>query len=178
MGNKFAPLQITLHWLVFILIVAAYCAMELRGLAPTGWRPWFNITHITCGLSVLVLMIARLALRLKYRTPEIVPRLSPMMTGLAHLGHTALYLLFIALPLLGFFIQYYRGREWGVFGVAMPFASVADEDLRETLTSWHELLANAGYFVIGLHALAALLHHYYWRDNTLLRMMPGKRGRE
>ncbi|NBY94370.1 cytochrome b561, partial [Escherichia coli] len=35
--------------------------------------------------------------------------------------------------------------------------------------------ANAGYFVIGLHALAALLHHYWWKDNTLLRMMPRKR---
>ncbi|EIM5890206.1 cytochrome b561, partial [Salmonella enterica subsp. enterica serovar Rissen] len=31
------------------------------------------------------------------------------------------------------------------------------------------------YFVIGLHAIAALMHHYFWKDNTLLRMMPRKR---
>ncbi|EHH2174219.1 cytochrome b561, partial [Salmonella enterica] len=33
-----------------------------------------------------------------------------------------------------------------------------------------------GYFVIGLHAIAALMHHYFWKDNTLLRMMPRKRN--
>ncbi|HAT1674454.1 TPA: cytochrome b, partial [Raoultella planticola] len=38
----------------------------------------------------------------------------------------------------------------------------------------HEFLANTGYFIVGLHAAAALMHHYIWRDNTLLRMMPGK----
>ena len=30
--------------------------------------------------------------------------------------------------------------------------------------------------LIGLHALAGLAHHYVLRDNTALRMMPGKRG--
>jgi cytochrome b561 len=29
-----------------------------------------------------------------------------------------------------------------------------------------------GYWLIGLHALAGIAHHYYYRDNTLLRMMP------
>jgi cytochrome b561 len=28
---------------------------------------------------------------------------------------------------------------------------------------------------VGLHALAALMHHYLWKDNTLLRMMPRRR---
>ncbi|MDI5303856.1 glutathione S-transferase C-terminal domain-containing protein, partial [Salmonella enterica subsp. enterica serovar Anatum] len=42
--------------------------------------------------------------------------------------------------------------------------------------SWHVTLANLGYFVIGLHAIAALMHHYFWKDNTLLRMMPRKRA--
>ena len=37
------------------------------------------------------------------------------------------------------------------------------------------MVGQCRYFVIGLHALAALLHHYWWKDNTLLRMMPRKR---
>ena len=49
-------------------------------------------------------------------------------------------------------------------------------DLVDMLKEWHVTLANLGYFVIGLHALAALMHHYYWKDNTLLRMMPKKRS--
>jgi cytochrome b561 len=29
-----------------------------------------------------------------------------------------------------------------------------------------------GYFLIGIHAAAALAHHYIQRDNTLVRMLP------
>jgi cytochrome b561 len=29
-----------------------------------------------------------------------------------------------------------------------------------------------GYWLIGLHAAAALFHHYIVRDNTLRRMLP------
>jgi cytochrome b561 len=32
-----------------------------------------------------------------------------------------------------------------------------------------------GYYLIGLHALAALFHHYVVRDNTLARMLPRRR---
>ncbi len=33
-----------------------------------------------------------------------------MMTGFAHLGHLAIYLLFIALPLIGMVMMYWRGN--------------------------------------------------------------------
>ncbi|MBX4303543.1 cytochrome b/b6 domain-containing protein, partial [Mycobacterium tuberculosis] len=61
------------------------------------------------------------------------------------------------------------------FGLTMPYAPQSDFERVDTLKAIHEWLANAGDFVIGLHALAALLHHYWWKDNTLLRMMPRKR---
>ncbi|MDI9769567.1 cytochrome b561, partial [Pantoea dispersa] len=31
-------------------------------------------------------------------------------------------------------------------------------------------------WLIGLHAAAALVHHYLIKDNTLLRMMPSRRN--
>ena len=93
----------------------------------------------------------------------------------AHLGHLAIYLLFIALPLIGMVMMYWRGNPWYAFGLTMPYAPQSDFERVDTLKAIHEWLANAGYFVIGLHALAALLHHYWWKDNTLLRMMPRKR---
>ncbi|WP_370300565.1 cytochrome b/b6 domain-containing protein, partial [Rheinheimera baltica] len=34
-----------------------------------------------------------------------------------------------------------------------------------------------GYVLIGVHAVAALFHHYILRDTTLSRMLPGKRRR-
>ncbi|XTZ40356.1 cytochrome b561 [Salmonella enterica] len=174
MRSNYSGLQIAIHWLVFLLVVTAYCAMELRGLAPRSFRPWFNIVHVSCGISILVLMVLRLLVRLKKPAPPIVPKPSSAMTGLAHLGHMVIYLLFIALPIIGLVMMYNRGGPWIAFGITMPHANEANFDLVDTLKEYHVLLANLGYYVIGLHALAALMHHYYFKDNTLRRMLPGK----
>ena len=52
----------------------------------------------------------------------------------------------------------------------------------DTLTSnlppeIHEWLGVAGYWLIGLHAAAAVLHHYVLRDDTLRRMLPARQAR-
>ena len=175
MRNNYSGLQIAIHWLVFLLIIVTYCAMEFRGFAPRDWRPYFNIVHVSCGITILVLMVARLLIRLKSPTPPIVPKPSPVLTALAHLGHLVIYLLFIALPILGLLMMYNRGGNWIAFGLSMPHAAEANFDLVDMLKEYHETLAMFGYYVIALHALAALAHHYFFKDNTLLRMMPKKR---
>ncbi|KFC10328.1 cytochrome b561 [Trabulsiella guamensis ATCC 49490] len=176
MRDKYSGLQIGLHWVVFLLVIVTYCAMELRGFFPREYRPAFNMVHVSGGISILVLTVARLLIRLKRPAPPIVPKPKPMMTGLAHLGHLVIYLLFLVLPVIGFVMMYNRGNPWIAFGISMPHAAASNFDLADTLKEYHEFLANLGYWVIGLHAVAALAHHYYWRDNTLLRMMPRKRS--
>ena len=176
MRDKYSGLQIGIHWLVFLLVVVAYAAMELRGFFPRSERPLINMVHVSCGITIFVLMVARLLVRLKYPAPPIVPKPKPMMTGMAHLGHLVIYLLFIVLPIIGLVMMYNRGNPWIAFGIVMPHAPEANFDLVDMLKSWHVTLANLGYFVIALHAGAALMHHYFWKDNTLLRMMPRKRS--
>lgn len=39
MGNKYSGLQIGIHWLVFLLVIVAYSAMEFRGFLPRSYRP-------------------------------------------------------------------------------------------------------------------------------------------
>ncbi|SQB39846.1 cytochrome b561 [Citrobacter koseri] len=60
MSNKYTSLQIGIHWLVFLLVIVTYCAMELRGFAPRSYRPWINMVHVSCGMTILVLMVTRL----------------------------------------------------------------------------------------------------------------------
>lgn len=43
MGNKYSGLQIGIHWLVFLLVIVAYSAMEFRGFFPRSYRPLFNM---------------------------------------------------------------------------------------------------------------------------------------
>ena len=94
---------------------------------------------------------------------------------MAHFGHLVIVLLFIALPVIGLGLMYNRGNPWIAFGLVMPHAAQANFEWVDILKEYHVLLANLSYYVVGLHALAALLHHYLWKDNTLLRMMPKKK---
>lgn len=176
MRSKYTAVQITLHWLVFVLVIIAYIAMECRSDFPRSYRPLVVSTHFSCGIAVFVLMVTRLVLRLKRPAPPIIPKPHPVFIGLSHVVHGLIYAIYLALPILGVTIKYYGGSEWVAFGIAMPFAAEGDEDFADTLAGYHEVIARTGYLVIGLHAAAALFHHYVWKDNTLLRMMPGKRS--
>jgi len=179
MSDNYARPQIAFHWLTVILLTIAYAAIELRGFAVRGsWQGFaLIVTHFSAGFSVLVVMLLRLLLRSRHRSPAITPPIARWQKGLSHAVHSALYALFIVLPILGLSSRYLSGRQWWLFGIAMPSSDNPNPVLAKTLIHWHETLAPLGYWLIGLHALAALFHHYFLKDNTLLRMMPSRRIR-
>lgn len=53
MRDKYSGLQIGIHWLVFLLVIGAYAAMELRGFFPRSARPAINMIHVSCGILFL-----------------------------------------------------------------------------------------------------------------------------
>jgi Cytochrome B561 len=101
--HQIRPLADFSHWLTFVLVATAYCTMEFRGLATRGsWQGFAMIIgHFSAGSCVLVLMLSRVMLRFRHRSPAIVPKPPHWQTGLAHLMHLAIYLFFIVLPILG-----------------------------------------------------------------------------
>ena len=52
MRTKYTGLQIGIHWLVFLLVIVAYCAMEFRGFFPRTDRPLINMIHVSCGIAI------------------------------------------------------------------------------------------------------------------------------
>lgn len=46
-----------------------------------------------------------------------------------------------------------------------------NKDLAHEIEELHELFGKVGYFLIAFHAIAALVHHYFFKDNTLVRML-------
>jgi Cytochrome B561 len=174
MKRNYANSQIAFHWLVFIAIVIAYAAMELKGFAPKGSpsRATMALVHYTAGISVLALMVVRVVLKVTRRDPEIIPAPPRWQIVASKAVHGCLYLMFLILPFLGVASLYFGQVEWSFFGITMPIASSLNTDTQYNLKELHEIIANAGYFLIGLHALAALFHHYIVRDNTLERMLP------
>lgn len=173
---RYSKPQIALHWLTLLLITITYAAIELKGFIPkpNPWHDYVKVIHFNTGALVLILMVVRVYLKKKYATPAISPRPAAWQTGLSHLAHSLLYLSFIILPILGISLLFFAGKSWPFVGISMPITDVADKALAGEIKQFHEWIANAGYFVIGIHAIAALYHHYLIKDDTLQRMMPKK----
>jgi cytochrome b561 len=122
------------------------------------------------GLTVFFLVWLRIAARLLGKTPPIVPEAPKWQLMIATSVELALYALMIVLPLLGWVTLSAKGEAIPFFGLQLPAVVDANGALAERTEEVHETLATVGYFLIGLHAIAALFHHYVRRDNTLRRM--------
>lgn len=169
---------ILLHWLTVLLIAAAYASIELREVFARGSdvREAMKAWHYAIGLSIFALVWLRLLLRLVFKTPDggmASPRWQAVAGGLAHL---ALYALMIALPLLGWLMLSAEGEPILWWGVELPPIAGPDEALAEQAEELHEIVGKAGYFLIGIHAIAALVHHYVLKDGVLARMLPLRRS--
>lgn len=166
--------MILMHWMMFILVAAGYALMELKSFAPRGSDLRLNMAtlHYLLGLFVFTLVWARLVLRLTATVPPIRPTLPAWQAVFAKAMHWMLYVFMIAMPLLGWLALSAKGRPVHLFFFDLPFPIEKDDGLARQLKQLHGIVANAGYFAIGLHAAFALFHHYVKRDNTLTRMLP------
>lgn len=43
--------------------------------------------------------------------------------------------------------------------------------LLHQLANYHQTIGNVFITLVGVHAFAALVHHYYFKDNTLKKML-------
>lgn len=174
--NRYGSLSIALHWLMLALIATVYFTMEFRGIFPKGsdGRETMKQLHFMLGLSIFALVWLRLIARLVAPTPKIVPAIPAWQAIPAKLMHLALYALMIGTPFAGWLILSAMGKPIPFFGLELPALIGKNHDLGEQIEHWHILVAQAGYWLIGLHAVAGLLHHFVSRDNTLTRMLPGR----
>ncbi|MBK1720021.1 cytochrome b [Thiocystis violacea] len=173
---RYGVLSIGLHWLTLLLLVAVYACIELREFFPKGSDPReaLKAWHFMLGLSVLALVVVRLVVSLLSPTPPIEPALPKWQALPAKLVHLALYLLMIAMPLAGWLILSAAGKPIPFFGLQLPALIGENKELAGSIKELHEVVGTVGYYLIGLHAAAALFHHYIARDNTLTRMLPGR----
>ena len=173
---RYGSLSIALHWLMLILIAGVYACIELKGNFPKGsdTRELLKQWHFMLGLSVFALAWLRLLARLIAPTPAITPSLPAWQAIPAKLMHIALYSLMIGAPLAGWLILSAAGKPIPFFGMELPALLAPDKALAGRIKEWHELAGTAGYWLIGLHAAAGVLHHLVVRDNTLTRILPSK----
>jgi cytochrome b561 len=171
---RYGSLTIGIHWLMLLLFVAVYGSIELRELYEKGSDPReaLKTWHFMLGMLVFSMIWLRLAARFSGPAPLIRPALPKLQELSGKLLHLALYALMIGMPLTGWLLLSAAGKPIPFFGLQLPALIAENKDLASQIKELHEAVGTTGYFLIGLHAVAALYHHFIQRDNTMTRMLP------
>jgi cytochrome b561 len=170
-GLRYDGVTITLHWLSAVLIGALWCIGQTIDFVPRGpWRVDYRSLHMTLGVLLVAVYVARVIWRLS-SGDRLPPEANVWLAGIARLVHWVLYLLIPTVLVLGLLNVWVRGDA--VFNLfTVPRLSPGNKALREWIGDWHALGANTILVVAGLHAAAALMHHFVLRDGVLRRMLP------
>lgn len=175
--DRYSGLSIGMHWLMLLLLIGVYAMINLHDIAPKGsaLRADLKTWHYMLGVCVFLLVAFRLVIRLlSGPPPRIQPDLRHWQAAFAKAMHIALYVFMIAMPLLGWLAVSAKGNAVPFFGLELPQLLGANKSLAHSLKDIHETIGTIGYYLIGLHAAAALFHHYVMRDTTLARMLPAQ----
>jgi cytochrome b561 len=177
--DRYSLPQRWLHWIIALLVLAAlgagilFFTLGFDGLMKTFGGDLTNAIykyHKTAGVLVLALMLLRLVLRIRLGAPPKPESLTPperiLATGVQHL----LYLMLIALPILGWAATAAGGYPVEFFNWTLPGLLAKDPALSETLFALHGLAALAVAGLIGLHIAGALRHWLIKKDGVMRRM--------
>jgi cytochrome b561 len=171
--NGFGLVSIFIHWTSALLILFLF-GLGIYMVGLSYYDDWYHKgpeLHISLGLVVLLLMLARVIWRIINPTPvELAEK--PMQNLAAKWVKAGLYLAIFVVLISGYLITTAEGQPASMFNVlkfpVLVELAPADVDRAGKL---HEYFAWGIIALVVVHALGALMHHFVMRDKTLVRMI-------
>ena len=175
--KSYGWIAIGLHWLSAVVIFFMF-GLGLYLVELSYYDSWYKGSldlHKSIGLCFVLLWFIRILWKL------ITPRVQAVSTEshfahiehkLANYTHKLLYILVIFLFVSGYLISTADGRGIEVFAMfEIPALPISFENQEDIAGEIHWILAWTLIAFVSLHALAALKHHFYDKDSTLIRML-------
>jgi cytochrome b561 len=158
------------HWSMFLLVLGVATLGLLHDSWPKATQAfWINI-HAVLGLLVWVLLVARFAWRMRHTPPALPAEIGTFSRRASAIVHFALYGLLFVIPIIGVVTFVWHGRvfDFGLFQV--NFGVQKNKAIFNPTEELHGDLAYVLFGLVGIHALAALWHHFIRHDGMLRRM--------
>lgn len=160
------------HWLTAILVVATFIlGPEDLDESENLVGDWSVQLHETLGLVVFGLSVFRIVWMLFFQPRLHIP-MSAIMSMSAKTLQATLYLLLLAVPFTAVFGMWLNGDALNLLGnttIMAPFATIKHSSA--LLLDLHAIFADLLMWLAGVHAGAALFHHYILKDTVLKSMM-------
>lgn len=178
--DRYDRLSKVFHWLTAIVVFATFVLGpgDFGQLSRAGIDPGVRsdiVWHESLGVSIFALTLMRLIwIAIRPKSPR--HQMNPLMHQLSRMLHLTLWALPLALPISALLalgseshpltlLGGFRINEWPWIS-SSRLSEVAD---------WgevHKFLGDAIVWLAGIHALAALYHHFKLKDKVLISMLP------
>lgn len=171
--KRYHPIQVTLHWLVVLLVVAAFVMGKSMSSLPNDANKLAPLAlHMGVGIFTLLVIVTRYVTRMKLPKPEHATAGNAFFDWVGKVVHYALYLLVFLTAVSGMSLSMQAGLVPIVFGSS---GNPLPPDFFEfTARMMHGLIVPALLLLVFLHVGAAFYHQFMLKDNLLARMWYGK----
>jgi cytochrome b561 len=172
--DRYGAVAKSLHWIIVVLIVIQVVLGFVAHGMPIGQGQLLFLTcHKSIGITIFGLAVIRLGWRLYSPAPPLPATLSAIDKIAAHASHVILYALLFALPLVGWVESSASGLTVSWFGlIGIPDLLGPNAHLALLAKTVHMSMAWLLILVAGAHLIAALAHHFVFRNEVLVRMLP------
>ena len=176
--DRYTRTAIVLHWLIAIGVLAQFAlGWWMIGIPkdPPGLLAWWFNMHKSIGLTLGLLIVARIAWRSTHPAPELpreLPRWQRVAAGASHAG---LYLCMAVMPVAGYLGSSFTKYPIKYWGVTLPHWGWDAPALKQLCSTVHYATAWVFMALVCLHVLAALTHLLARRNGIFWRMWPQQR---
>ena len=173
-SQRYGVISRLVHWISVLLVGVAWLLGSFGDDLPKGEaRELGEIIHVSAGELIGALLI----IRIFWLIISHPPRDASLPIGVigkyaGKIAHITLYGLLFGVVVTGITFQFARGEALSIVGlyeVMSPW--VKDRSFAHAVKEVHEFLANSLIVLATIHAGAALIHHYIFKDDTLRRML-------
>lgn len=182
-ADEYASGAKLLHWLIAGFIFALIgTGLTMGGITSLQLKFQLYQLHKSMGVTVLMLMLLRLAWRFIARPPALPAAMPAWEKGAAHATHLALYLLLFAMPLSGWVIvstaafniptKLYGLVAWPHIPSLAELSAATKKTIELAAKNAHATMGWALLVLVVLHIAAGLRHSLILKDGIMLRMLP------
>lgn len=173
-ADRYGLVAIVFHWVIAVLILGMLAlGLYMSDLAISPAKLKFYGWHKEYGILILMLAVLRILWRMLNCIPALPDSLAFFQKIAARFAHYAFYFFLFAMPLTGWMMSSAAGVPVSFFGLfVLPDLVSANKGLSQLLANIHGWMAYALMALIVLHVVAALQHHFYYKDDVLKRMLP------
>jgi cytochrome b561 len=173
-NNRYSAFAMLLHWAIAILVIVNWRIPETAEHMPREEAGAVMANHFSVGLTILLLVLLRLAWRFVHAPPPLAAHLKGWERLLAKTTHTLFYVLLIGMPVAGWIAMSSFGRGipvWGLF--EMPPLPISESMERgQAIFAAHAVAGTILLVLVAIHVLGTLKHTLLDKDGNLFRMLP------